>query len=373
MNITIITMGRTSAGQGKYYNLQDAGLAKALAERGHSVKVYNFIAGDADHISHVSENMTIFYLPAKAVGFHTIHSFDFIADTEDVVVCYSDNQLLYRKVVRVCKKKGVLLIPYIGVVGSHNRNPLVSKMMDFVIPNQRIYRRQHVLAKTPAVKRQMEALGIHRVTVAPACLDTGQVQSGYRKFDADQVKAELGLPAGKKIILFIGRMIEEKRPEDMLTIFAQVYGQHSDAHLVMIGKGVLLELVKRRIEQEHLTDCVTLVPQIANDEIWKYYVAADVYANLNKVEIFGMAMLEAMYYECPVVAWRAPGPDYIFKDRVNGYLCDSRDAMVQRIGEILEKRPEELIQKAKQRVEQDFMWESTANIIEKLIRELKNE
>jgi 1,2-diacylglycerol 3-alpha-glucosyltransferase len=86
-----------------------------------------------------------------------------------------------------------------------------------------------------------------------------------------------------------------------------------------------------------------------------------------------MAMLEAMYYECPVVAWRAPGPDFIFKDCVNGYLCDSAGEMVQRIGEILEKRPEELIQKAKQRVEQDFMWESTANIIEKLIRELKNE
>jgi 1,2-diacylglycerol 3-alpha-glucosyltransferase len=230
-----------------------------------------------------------------------------------------------------------------------------------------------VLAKTPAVKRQMEELGIRSVTVAPACLDTGQVQRGYRDFDARQVKAELGLPAGKKIVLFIGRMIEEKRPEDMLTIFAQVYGHHPDAHLVMIGKGVLLDSVRRRMEQEQLTDRVTLVPQISNDNIWKYYVAADVYVNLNRVEIFGMAMLEAMYYECPVVAWRAPGPDYIFKDGVTGYLCESEDEMVQRIGEILEKRPEELIQKAKQHVEQDFMWDSTANIIEKRIRELKNE
>jgi 1,2-diacylglycerol 3-alpha-glucosyltransferase len=141
----------------------------------------------------------------------------------------------------------------------------------------------------------------------------------------------------------------------------------------MIGKGVLLDLIKRLIEQEHMTDCVTLVPQIANDKIWKYYVAADVYVNLNKVEIFGMAMLEAMYYECPVVAWRAPGPDYIFKDRVTGALCDSGDEMVQRIGEILENRPEEMIRKAKQHVEQDFMWDSTADIIEKLIWELKNE
>jgi 1,2-diacylglycerol 3-alpha-glucosyltransferase len=373
MKITIITMGRTSAGQGKYYNLQDAGLAKALAEHGHCVKVYNFIAGDEDKINHVSEKLTISYLHAKAVGFHTVHSFDFIADTEDAVVCYSDNQLFYRKVVRACKKKGVLLIPYIGVVGSHNRNPLVSKLMDLAIPNQRIYRKQHVLAKTPAVKRQMEALGIRNVTVAPACLDTGQVQRGYRNFDAGQVKAELGLPQGKKIILFIGRMIEEKRPEDMLDIFGQVYVEHPDAHLVMIGKGVLLDLVKRLIGQEHLSDCVTLVPQISNDQIWKYYVSADVYVNLNKVEIFGMAMLEAMYYECPVVAWSAPGPDYIFKDRVTGYLCDSAGGMVQRIGEILEKRPEELVQNAKQRVEQDFMWESTATIIEKLIRELKNE
>jgi 1,2-diacylglycerol 3-alpha-glucosyltransferase len=159
----------------------------------------------------------------------------------------------------------------------------------------------------------------------------------------------------------------------MLDIFQQVYGQHPDAHLVMIGKGVLLDSIRRRIEQEHLTDRVSLVPQISNDKIWKYYVAADVFANLNKVEIFGMAMLEAMYYECPVVAWRAPGPDYIFKDCVTGYLCDSGDEMVQRIGEILEKRPEELIRKAKQHVEQDFMWDSTANIIEKLIGELKNE
>lgn len=373
MKIIIITMGRTSINQGKFYNLQDMGLAKALVKRGHSVELYNFVCGDKDEILYLSPELTVSYLHAKSIGIHTLHTFDFITEDANAVVCYSDNQLLYRNVVKQCKNKGVLLIPYVGVVGSHNRNKIVSIVLDLLIPNKRIYQTQHVLAKTPAVKSEMQSLGIPQVTIAPACLDLEAVQSNYNDVDRNEVREQLGVATDAKMILFIGRMIEEKRPEDMLTIFLMVREKMPDASLVMIGKGILLEKTMQLCKEYGLDHSCRIIPQISNEEIWRYYIAADVFVNLNKVEIFGMSLLEAMYYECPVVAWHAPGPDYIFTDGKTAYLCDSSEKIADRIVEILKERPKDLVLEAKQHVGMHFTWNSTAEIIEKVIWELKHE
>ena len=369
MRLFVMMMGRTVSTQGKFYNMQDLGLSKALAGLEHKVSLYNFVEGTEDTSCVINENLDVYYLHAKAIGTHTFHDFDFITPDIDAVICYSDNQLNYKKVWKKCNKNNVVLIPYIGVLGSHNRNPIITKLLDVLIPNNRYYKQQRVFAKTPEVKRQMLESGILDVVVAPACLDIESVKQDYQDISKTEIKQELGFKQQEKVLLFIGRMIEEKWPLEIIDIFENIHKQSPDTKLVMIGKGQLLEQVQDKINNGNCKEKITLIPQINNSEIWKYYYAADVFINLNRVEIFGMAILESMYYGCPVVARKAPGPEYILRDGETGYLCDNTAEVEERVFEILNQDMSTLIGRAKQRILNDFMWESTAKIVEKSVLE----
>ena len=57
------------------------------------------------------------------------------------------------------------------------------------------------------------------------------------------------------------------------------------------------------------------------------------YVNLNRHEIYGMAILEAMYYECPVIAFHAPGPDFLLDNGRCGYLCGSDEEMLSALSD----------------------------------------
>ena len=134
--------------------------------------------------------------------------------------------------------------------------------------------------------------------------------------------------------------------------------------LLMVGTGELEEAVKKAIELHHLEDAVQLMRKIPNSDIWELYRMADVFVNLNRQEIFGMAILEAMYYSCKVVACHAPGPDFIIDSGRTGFLVNRNDEIVDTIlkGNICaEDAHESIVNK--------FTWDSMASKIIKLLEE----
>lgn len=66
---------------------------------------------------------------------------------------------------------------------------------------------------------------------------------------------------------------------------------------------------------------------------------SDYYLNMNKGEIFGMAIMEAVYYKTSVAAIRALGPSVTLKDMKGHKLCENDDEMAEWItASILRKR-----------------------------------
>ena len=73
--------------------------------------------------------------------------------------------------------------------------------------------------------------------------------------------------------------------------------------------------------------------------MWEIYEMSDYYLNMNKGEIFGMAIMEAVYYKTSVAAIRALGPSVTLKDMKGHKLCENDDEMAEWItGPILRKR-----------------------------------
>lgn len=365
MKIQIIALGMTDQSHRKFYNTQDMGLGRALAEMGHTVDMYSFIKGDTDETEVFSEHLSMHYLHSKSFGFHSLHSCDFITSDVDGVICFSDNQMNFKRVAKRCREQGVVCLPYVGALDSHNASAFKKAVLDLFASNMKYYRKMTVLAKTPNVKKQMETQKVQDIVVAPCCLDLTAVKQDYEQNDISVLRSELNLRPEHKVILYLARLIDEKHPLEMLDIFYELYQKDDSYRMISIGKGELKEAFEQKIRQLGLEEAVCRIESIPNDQVWKYYCMSDVMVNLNRVEIFGMAILEAMYYGCPVVARRAPGPEYILTDQKDGFLCDNSEQIIANVERVCRDADfrGQIAEAAKKRIMQDFVWQSTAQIM----------
>lgn len=150
---------------------------------------------------------------------------------------------------------------------------------------------------------ELEAVGYQETGVLPILMN-------FDKFDgrADPVVEKL-LAGRKTTILFVGRVIPNKRPEDVLKVFnfyQKVFNPES--RLILAGDyrgqdryvAALQDFIGRfGLKDVHLTGHTTF------PELLAYYRAADVYLSMSEHEGFGVPLLEAFYQKIPVVAYAA--------------------------------------------------------------------
>ena len=190
----------------------------------------------------------------------------------------------FKRVTQRCKQQGVVCLPYVGALNSHNASAFKKAILDLFASNMKFYRKMTVLAKTPNVKKQMEAEQVQDIVVAPCCLDLTAVNQDYGKSDIAELRSELNLKPEHKVILYLARLIDEKHPLEMLDIFYELYQKDASYRMISIGKGELQEAFEQKIKQLGLEEAVCRIESIPNDQVWKYYCMSDVMVNLNRVQ-----------------------------------------------------------------------------------------
>lgn len=361
MKIGIVTLSRIDSNQGVYYNLQDFGLAKAFACAGHSVVLYRLVK-DEDKKEEIN-TIKIIFKKTFGIGKQSITDFNFMDKDLDRLVCFSDNQISFSRLFHWCSKHNVILQPYIGVLKSNSNNNFIAFTTNlFLKRNISLYKKIVVYGKTPSILKEFDRLGIRKYKLIPVCLDDELLHSNYEKKDKVLLRTEYGYGAEEKILLFIGRMEKEKEPFKMVEIFNNIFNNNAKCRLIMIGDGILYQCLEKEIIARGLTGNVQLIRKVPNQEIWKFYCISNCFINLNRHEIYGMSILEAMYYQCPVVAVRASGPEYIMEDGVSGYLCDNMEEIYFRISQVLTNNI--VFKNTRQKVEQNFHWN---NVIDRFL------
>lgn len=368
MRIGLLTVSLNDLGKKDYYNAQEIGLAKALNQYFDEVKIYKLVS--YDRLKKIEEiknydHLTIQYIPSRGIGANGRIDLKCLDTTIDALLFFSDTQLAVPKVYKWTKKNHMEFIPYIGVTESYSRSKLKRCIINTLFErNIAVYKKCKCLAKTPAVASDLKGFGIKETIVAPVGLDVEMLKKNHKTYDIKDIKMKYGYQEDDKILLFIGRMVDEKQPGRMIKIFSRLIKKDSSYKLLMVGNGHLKNDIIRLIRDSGLADRIRLIESIPNRDIWELYRIADTFINLSQVEIFGMAILEAMYYECRVIAWKAPGPDLIIEDGISGWLVEKDDDVIEKIFD-----DRELGVSANRRIVSGFTWDSTARIIKKLIED----
>lgn len=361
MNIAFIRLYRSKDINGKYYNLQEAGLAKAFLKQGNASVSIFILSEKTGEISEevIQEGITLYVVPARGIGHHGRFDCTILKKLSvDVVHLQSDNMLFAPEVIRYCLKNHIRCHNYIGTLCSDSHNKLKKMLMATVsYRNCRWYKKIPTFAKTPYAEKQLKDLGVKNTKLAPVGLDLSVVPEVVE--NKAEIREKLRLPQEKQLVLFVGKLEAYKNPLKAVDVIEKL---PEDYQLIMIGEGSLGKSIDREAEKRRLSGRIKRIGKIINTEIHEYYRACDVYINLNPDEIYGMAILEAMYQKMPVYAIHAPGPDFILKEGQSGFLCNTPAGMSRKIKETRDQK-EHIGEAARKEILKNFLWDKTADII----------
>lgn len=141
----------------------------------------------------------------------------------------------------------------------------------------------------------------------------------YSRDEDSPLKNELA-PDGEKLLVHVSNFRQVKRPIDCVEILNKVLEKNIKTRLIMVGDGPEVSAVRYRAEQLGVQKSVSFVGK--QDRIGDYLAVADVFLLPSEQESFGLAALEAMACEVPVIASRVGGLPEVVTDGETGYLSE---------------------------------------------------
>jgi N-acetyl-alpha-D-glucosaminyl L-malate synthase BshA len=129
-------------------------------------------------------------------------------------------------------------------------------------------------------------------------------------------------PDGEPILMHLSNFRPVKRVTDAVEIFALVR-EKIPAKLVLIGDGPDRASAEWLVRQKHLRRDVLFLGK--QDRVQEKLGLADLFLLPSELESFGLAALEAMACEVPVIATNVGGVPEVVENGVDGYLVEPGD------------------------------------------------
>jgi len=151
----------------------------------------------------------------------------------------------------------------------------------------------------------------------------------------ERVRSRLGVGPDTLVITSSAKLIERKRPLDLVDAIAALRGRGIDAHALFIGDGEERPAIERRATALGIRSAVTIAGFVNQRELPAWYAAADALVLPSDArETWGLVVNEAMAAGLPVVVSDAAGcsPDLV-REGENGftYVCGDVGALVDRL------------------------------------------
>lgn len=164
-----------------------------------------------------------------------------------------------------------------------------------------------------------------------------------------------------KYILFVGRLSYRKGLLDLIECGRYVCMKYPDISFIIIGKGMLLDKLKKRVEEIGIQKNFNFLGFVNREELIQFYQNATIYVVPSHYEGLPTVLLEAMSCGLPVVATEVSGNLEVVLSGENGILIPPKSPkkMANAISMLLDEDNlrKELGKNARKTIEERYTWD----------------
>lgn len=231
---------------------------------------------------------------------------------------------------------------------------------------------EQVIVPTVKTKELLTKYNVHKnISVVPTGIN-------LRKFDpavqdpekVEEIRNELQIKATDKILIYIGRVSEEKNLEEIIRALPAYFERHEDVKFLIIGNGPDWERLRELALELKVQDKIIFAGAKPWDTIGLYYQLGDVFVSASRSETQGLTYIEAMASGLPVVAKKDDCLSGILVEGFNGYTFTDSKGFYHGLDQVLyEDKETDYRKNAREQVRQ-YSTEEFGYQIEKVYEEI---
>jgi glycosyltransferase involved in cell wall biosynthesis len=222
---------------------------------------------------------------------------------------------------------------------------------------------QRVICVSMALKSIVASLEISNDKVA--VIPNGVDLDCFHPIDAANARLILGVPLDAEVVVAVGQLISRKGHHFLIQAVAHLRAKFPHLKLFIIGEGSSEEPIRRTISKLGLEQYVSLVGAVKNEELFRWYSAADVTCLASSREGFPCVLLESLACGTPVVATAIEGTSELVNSLDLGLLVQQDSVS---LSEGLERALQiGWVKTALASHARSFTWQQTALAIESIL------
>lgn len=174
------------------------------------------------------------------------------------------------------------------------------------------------------------------IHIIPTGIDTERFYiEKQNKKDLDALRHDLGIAKDDFVLLYVGRLAEEKNVEFLLNEQVELIKKHPKLKLMIVGSGPDYEKFINYSRKLKIMKNVIFTNSVPYDDIPKYYHLANVFVTASTTETQGLTLIEAMAASVPVVCIDDESFNTFVVNDLNGYLFHDNDEYIQVINNLV--------------------------------------
>lgn len=182
----------------------------------------------------------------------------------------------------------------------------------------------------------------------------------FKEGNRTQIRNELGIAKGDKILIFIGSLSQAKGIFELIAAFTHLNSDKSNLHLLIIGSGMARIKIQNYVDSHNIANKVHIIGDRPYNEVPKYLSASDIFALPSYNEGLPNVVLEAMSCSLPVVATRVGGIPEAVENGKSGILVPMKDvdSLIKAIDYLIKNDSvaKEMGIKGRKIIENNFSW-----------------
>lgn len=202
------------------------------------------------------------------------------------------------------------------------------------------------------------------VEVVPSGVAFDTIVSDKNIDERDAFRRSIGIKEGKKVILYSGRLAEEKNLDEIIDFLGR--NKPENAVFLIVGDGPCREETERKIEECGLQDMTIMTGMVDYNEMKNYYCAGDIFVSASQSETQGLTYIEALVNGLVLLCKKDRCLDNVLLDGINGYSYTNESEFSEYLKRLLTEDISNMQEKAAEIAKQKFSVETFAKQMESI-------